>query len=209
MPFAVLCSLSRFISRIHSSLFSDWRRSASSKFFDTQAPSVSTEEHVIPRHAHCTLSHPRCNGHSLLLSSCLSIIGRIENPSCSTCVDPSQCTSHLFCTVQLWTLCAARSLATLCLSTISGPGSGKFLSFWDFMVFRHAPIPWKVSGRNNNNINNRKRHQRFSQYFSVCFCNDIHSLFKEIGIEHDPRKWRLFIDCSFNSLKSVLLHNGN
>ena len=208
MPFAILCSLSRLISRMHSSLFSDWRRTVSSKFFDTQAPSVSTEEHVIPRHAHCTLSHLRCNGHSLPLSSCLSIIGRIENPSYSTCGDPSHYTSHLFCTVELRTLCDALSLATLCLSTTSGPGPGKFLSFWNFMVVHHAPIPWKVSGRNNNN-NNRKRHERFSQYFSVCFCNDIHSVFKEIGIEHDPRKWRLFNDCSFRSLKSVLLHNGN
>ena len=36
----------------------------------------------------------RCNGHSLLLSSYLSWIGRIENPSCSACGHSSQDTSH-------------------------------------------------------------------------------------------------------------------
>ena len=61
-------------------LFSDWRRTVSSKFFDTQVPSISTEELVLPRHARCVLSHLRCNGHSLLLNSYLS---RIETLSCS------------------------------------------------------------------------------------------------------------------------------
>ena len=52
----------------------------------------------------------------------------------------------LFCTVQLRTLCAAHSLATLCLSTTSGPGPGELPGFWRSMVFRHAPIPRKGSG---------------------------------------------------------------
>ena len=47
---AVPCSLSPLTSRIHSSLFSDWRRIVSSKFFDAQVPSVCTEELVLPRH---------------------------------------------------------------------------------------------------------------------------------------------------------------
>ena len=64
-----------------SPLFSDWRRMVSSKFFDTQVPSIFTEELLLPRHARCLLSSLRCNGHSLLLSSSLSRIGRIENPS--------------------------------------------------------------------------------------------------------------------------------
>ena len=38
----------------------------------------------------CVLSCLRCNGHSLLLSSYLSRIGRIENPSCSVCGHSSQ-----------------------------------------------------------------------------------------------------------------------
>ena len=36
-PSAIPCSLSPLISRIHSCIFSDWRRTVSSKFFDTQA----------------------------------------------------------------------------------------------------------------------------------------------------------------------------
>ena len=42
-PSAIPCSLSPLISRIHSCLFSDWRRTVSSKYFDTQVPSISTE----------------------------------------------------------------------------------------------------------------------------------------------------------------------
>ena len=50
---------------------------------------------MLPRHARCVLSRLRCNGHSLLLGSYLSRIGRIENPSCSACGHSSQNTSHL------------------------------------------------------------------------------------------------------------------
>ena len=60
-PSTIPCSLSPLIS--------DWRRTVSSKFFDTQVPSISTEELVLPRHARCVLSSLRCNGHSLLLGS--------------------------------------------------------------------------------------------------------------------------------------------
>ena len=95
MPSATPCSLSPLISRIHSCLFSDWRRTVSSKFFDTQVPSISTEELVILRHARCVLSRLHCNGPSLLLDSYLSRIGRIENPSCSACGHSPQDTSHL------------------------------------------------------------------------------------------------------------------
>ena len=94
-PSATPCSLSHVISRIHSCLISDWRRMVSSKFFDTQVSLISTEELVLPRHARCVLSRLRCSGHSLLLSSYLSRIGRIENPSCSACGHSSQDISHL------------------------------------------------------------------------------------------------------------------
>ena len=93
-PSAIPCSLSPLISRIHSCLFSDWRRTGTSKFFDTQVPSISTEELVLPRHARCALSRLRCNGHSRL-GFYVSRIGRIENPSCSACGHSSQDTSHL------------------------------------------------------------------------------------------------------------------
>ena len=92
---SIPCSLSPPISRVHSRLISDWRRTVSWKFFDTQVPSISTEELVLPRHARCVLSRLRCNGHSLLLGSYLSRIGTIENPSCSACGHSSQDTSDL------------------------------------------------------------------------------------------------------------------
>ena len=94
-PSAIPCSLSPVISRVHSRLISDWRRTVSTKYFDTQVPSISTEELVLPRHARCVLSRLRCNGYSLLLGSYLSRIGRIENPSCSACGHSSQDVSHL------------------------------------------------------------------------------------------------------------------
>ena len=92
---AIHCSLPPLISRTHSCRFSDWRRTVSSKSFDKQVPSISTEELVLPRHARCVLSHQRCNGHRLLLGSYLFLIGRIENPFCSACGHPSQGISHL------------------------------------------------------------------------------------------------------------------
>ena len=94
-PSAIPCSLSLLISRIYSCLISDWRRTVSSKFFDTQVPSIFTEKLVLPRHARCVFSRLRCNGQSLLLDSYLSRIGRIENPSWSACGHSSQDTSHL------------------------------------------------------------------------------------------------------------------
>ena len=130
--------------------FLDWRRTVSLKFFDTQVPSISTEELVLPRHARCVLSSLRCNGHSLLLSSYLSTTSRIENPCCSVCGHRPRTSMISFCTVQLRTLCAVHSLATLCLSTTSGPGPWELPGFWGSMVFRHAQIPRKGSGDNNN-----------------------------------------------------------
>ena len=107
-PSAIPCSLFPLISRIHSSLFSDWRSTVSSKFFDTQVPSISTEELRLPRHARCVLSRLRCNGHSLLFSSYLFRIGRIESPSCSA---SGHLSSHsalssygLFTALTLWRL---------------------------------------------------------------------------------------------------------
>ena len=92
---AIPCSLFPLIFRIRSSLFSNWRRTVSSKFFETQVSSIFIEELVLLRQARCVLCRLQCNGHSLLLSSYLSRIARIENPSCSACGRSSQDTSHL------------------------------------------------------------------------------------------------------------------
>ena len=61
------CSHS-LISCIHSSHLSDWRRTVSSKFFDTHTPSVFTEP---PCHALFVLSLLYCNEHSLVVNSYL------------------------------------------------------------------------------------------------------------------------------------------
>ena len=50
VPSAIPCSLSPFISHIHSRLISDWRCTVSSKFFDTQVPFSMVFHHApIPR----------------------------------------------------------------------------------------------------------------------------------------------------------------
>ena len=146
-PSAILCSLSH-VSRIHSCLFSDWRRTISSKYFDTQVPSISTEELVLPRHARCVLSRLRCNGHSLLLGSYLSWIGRIENPSCSAC---GHLSSHcalssygLFALLTLWQLSV--SLRPLIQTLGSCPASGA--------PWSSAVPPSLGRGRVTNNNNN-------------------------------------------------------
>lgn len=59
----------------------------------------------------------------------------------------------------------------------------------------------------------RNRHMPYAQYFKkendICYCNDIPALFEQLGEPYDPNEWRLFIDGSKESLKAVLLHNGN
>ena len=62
-----------------------------------------------------------------------------------------------FCTVQLRTLCAAHSLATLCLFTTSGSDPGELPGFWGSMVFRHVPIHRKGLGNQQQ------------QYHLICF----------------------------------------
>ena len=139
VPSAIPCSLSPLIFRIHSCLFSDCRRTVSLKFFDTQVLSISTEKLV--------LSCVCYNGHSLLLSSYLSRIGRIERALPATPTDTCPRTPFIsLCTVQLRTLCITHSLVTLCLFTTSGPGPGELPGLWGSLVFCHAPIPQKGSG---------------------------------------------------------------
>ena len=130
VPSAMPCNLSSLISGIHSSLFSFWRHTVSLKFFDTRVPSISTEELVLLRHARCVLSRLRCKGHSLLLSSYLSSIGRIENPSCSA---RGHLSSHsalssygLFASLALWQF--AVSLRPLSQTLLSFPTSGALWS---------------------------------------------------------------------------------
>ena len=161
-PSAIPCSLSPLSSRIHSRLISDWRRTVSSKFFDAQVPSISTEKLVLPRHARCVLSRLRRNGHSLL-GSYLSRIGRIENPSCSACGQSSKDTSYLI---------------LHCPATDSLRRSlfGDSLSLYDLWsrpwevalllgLYGVPPCPHPAEGVENNNNNSRAlvRAQRAKQ----------------------------------------------
>ena len=59
----------------------------------------------------------------------------------------------------------------------------------------------------------RQRSQDLISHFStdgeLCYCNNVSALFQSIGMIHDQTNWRLFIDSSKESIKDVLLHNGN
>jgi len=59
----------------------------------------------------------------------------------------------------------------------------------------------------------RKRAQKLHVLFTVkddlCFCNDIAELFEQLEIPYDNTNLRLFLDPSKESIKAVLLHNGN
>ena len=150
VPSAIPCSLSSLISRIHSCLFLDWRHTVSSKFCDTQALSIFTEEVVVLRHARCVLSRLCYNRHSLLLAP-ISLELAESKIFLAALADTRLRTPLIsFCTVQLRTLCVARSLAIFCLCTTSGPGPEELLGFWGLMVFHHPPILRKGSGNNNN-----------------------------------------------------------
>ena len=105
---------------------------------------------MLPRHARCVLSRLRCNGHSPLLSSYLSRIARIENPSCCACGHSSQNTSHLI-------------LHCPATDSLRRSHFGDSLSIYDFwsrpwgvarLLGLHGlppcPIRWKGSGDNNN-----------------------------------------------------------
>ena len=161
MPSAITCDLSPLIPRIHSCLFLDWGRTVSSKFFYTEVHSISTEELVLLCLVRCVLSRLRCNGHSLMLSSNNISVKLAESRILPAAPADTRPRTPLisFCIVQLRTLCAAHSLATLCLSTTFCLGSRELPGFCSSMVFRHAPIPRKGSSNsyNNNNITTNQR----------------------------------------------------
>ena len=60
----------------------------------------------------------------------------------------------------------------------------------------------------------RKRYQSFVTFFSeqkqFVYCHNIPGLLRQLGVaSYTPTEWRLFLDSSKQSLKCVLLHNGN
>ena len=94
-PSSVSVSLAPLISSQRLSLYTSWRHSVQSGFFQHQIPSVSPEELTLARSARCALSRLRCNGHSTLLNSYLHRVGRAETFSCSNCGSEPQDLSHL------------------------------------------------------------------------------------------------------------------
>lgn len=59
----------------------------------------------------------------------------------------------------------------------------------------------------------RDRNKPLMKFFkkenSIVYCQDIDGLMESFGFVHNPEEWRLFIDGSTESLKAVLLCNGN
>lgn len=55
----------------------------------------------------------------------------------------------------------------------------------------------------------RKRLAFSKKKDSLCYCKDIDGLMVALNFSHKVEEWRLFIDASTESLKTVLLHNGN
>ena len=94
-PSNISVFLASLISSQRQSLYTSWKRSVQSGFFQHQIPSVSPEELTLFCSARCALSCLRCNGHSTLLNSYLHRVGQAEIPSCSNCGSESQDLSHL------------------------------------------------------------------------------------------------------------------
>lgn len=72
---------------------------------------------------------------------------------------------------------------------------------------------WKLLQKGTNGTVYRNRHQLLSGYFEkkdlLCYCKDVDGLMNALNFPHVVDNFRLFIDSSTDSLKAVLLHNGN
>ena len=96
VPSAIPCSLSALISRIHFCFLRSGAVLSHRNSLTHRIPRFPWRNSCsLPHHARCVLARLCCIGHSLLLSSYLSRIGRIEYPSCSACGHLFQDTSHL------------------------------------------------------------------------------------------------------------------
>ena len=128
---------------------------------------------MLPRHARCVLSCLRCNGSSLLLSSYLSRICRIENSSCSACGHSSQDTSHLI---------------LHCPATDSLRSSlfGNSLSLYDLQTLRSCPAsgaPWSSA------IPPSFRRGRVT----TTFLKEIVAYFRELSRDKQANQLRLWL----------------
>ena len=145
-PSSISVSLAPLISSQRLFLYTSWRRSVQSGFFQHQIPSVSPEKLTFPHFARCALSRLHCNGHSTLLNSYLHRVGRAKTPSCSNCGSLTS-RAQLPCTrPSAATLCVPFS-ATPLLFWTSGPIHGESPDYWDSAKLIRAPIPRNGSGK--------------------------------------------------------------
>ena len=140
-------SLAPLISSQRLSLYTSWRRSVQSGFFQHQIPSVSPEELTLPRSARCALSRLRCNGHSTLLNSYLHRVGRAETPSCSNCGSEPQDLSHLVLDCPALDPLRRAIFGHTPSLLDSGPVRGESPDYWDSAELIRAPIPRNGSGK--------------------------------------------------------------
>lgn len=74
-------------------------------------------------------------------------------------------------------------------------------------------LQWKLLKTGTKVTLYRDRNKPLLKFFKkenlMCYCQDIDGLMESLGFTHKPDEWRLFIDGSTESLKAVLLHNGN
>lgn len=68
---------------------------------------------------------------------------------------------------------------------------------------------WNLLAEGKTISHFRVRHAKLSGFYetenNVCFCTDINGLMEELGYEHHPEDWRLFIDSSKDSLRAFSL----
>ena len=138
-PSTVYCCISFLTFCVHSSLLSDCKRTVSSKFFDTQSLSISTEKLVVFFHVHFVLSRICCNKPPLFVKVFyLSRIGRIDM-SCSAFGHPTLDTFLILSCFAMYSL--RRSLlgnSFFVYDLWSKPR--RVVSLFRSMAFRHVPI---------------------------------------------------------------------
>ena len=165
---------------------------------------------MLPCNACCVLSRLRCNGHSLLLSSYLFRIGRIENPSCSACGHSSQDTSHLILHCPA-TDSLRRSLFGDSLSFYNfWFGPGVLRDFWGSMVFCHAPSLRRGQVARTTTVNSTIVHLFMAKQKQVFAYNEDHLKLEltsmELNGEVRPQRVFCLKLLAHSSLKEAKLH---
>ena len=109
-------------------------------YLNHQVPKVSSEELLLSRPIRCEISHLRCHGYSLLLSSYLHRISRKKSSACSACGHPLQDLNHLLldCPASE-TLRKSIFGSSLSLFLTYGPDLGVWPDCWVYAEFLAPP----------------------------------------------------------------------